>query len=59
LDVRTTDWHTAGAPFRIVTSGTPEIPGSTVLERRERAVRRRSTRFPCGRDPLGTGFVLR
>src|SRR5262249_15571455 len=37
LDVRTTDWHTAGEPFRIVTAGVPEIPGATVLERREAA----------------------
>jgi proline racemase/trans-L-3-hydroxyproline dehydratase len=37
LDVRTTDYHTAGEPFRIVTSGAPEIPGATVLERREHA----------------------
>ena len=29
------DYHTAGEPFRIVTSGVPEIPGATVLERRE------------------------
>jgi proline racemase len=37
LDVRTTDYHTAGEPFRIVTSGAPEIPGASVLERREHA----------------------
>ena len=30
-----TDYHTAGEPFRIVTAGQPEIPGATVLERRE------------------------
>jgi proline racemase len=33
------DYHTAGEPFRIVTSGVPDIPGSTVLERREYARR--------------------
>jgi proline racemase len=33
-DVATTDYHTAGEPFRIVTAGVPEIPGGTVLERR-------------------------
>ena len=32
--VRTIDYHTAGEPFRIVVEGTPEIPGSTVAERR-------------------------
>jgi proline racemase len=37
LDVRTTDWHTAGEPFRIVEAGAPEIPGGTVLERRDAA----------------------
>ncbi|MEU1687834.1 proline racemase family protein [Micromonospora sp. NPDC005707] len=38
-DIRATDYHTAGEPFRIVTEGVPEIPGATVLERRERAQR--------------------
>ena len=37
MDVTATDYHTAGEPFRIVTSGVPEIPGATVRERRERA----------------------
>jgi proline racemase len=37
MEVRTTDYHTAGEPFRIVTSGAPEIPGATVRERREYA----------------------
>jgi proline racemase len=36
-EVRTSDYHTAGEPFRIVTAGVPDIPGSTVLERREAA----------------------
>jgi proline racemase len=31
------DYHTAGEPFRIVTAGVPDIPGSSVLERREAA----------------------
>lgn len=39
LDIRATDYHTAGEPFRIVTEGVPEIPGATVLERREHAQR--------------------
>jgi proline racemase len=34
MEVTTTDYHTAGEPFRIVTAGAPEIRGSTVLERR-------------------------
>jgi proline racemase len=37
MEVATTDYHTAGEPFRIVTGGTPEIPGETVRERREQA----------------------
>ncbi len=36
-EVMTTDYHTAGEPFRIVTSGAPVIPGATVAERREYA----------------------
>jgi proline racemase/trans-L-3-hydroxyproline dehydratase len=39
LEVRTTDYHTAGEPFRIVTAGAPELPGATVRERREHARR--------------------
>jgi proline racemase len=37
LRVSVTDYHTAGEPFRIVTSGTPDIPGPTVRARREYA----------------------
>jgi proline racemase len=33
--IATVDYHTAGEPFRIVTSGVPEIEGTTVAERRE------------------------
>lgn len=36
-DIRTTDYHAAGEPFRIVDAGTPDIPGPTVLARREAA----------------------
>ena len=32
--IETTDYHTAGEPFRIVTAGVPEIPGASVPERR-------------------------
>jgi proline racemase len=34
----TTDYHTAGEPFRIVTSGAPSVAGRTVLDRRESAI---------------------
>jgi proline racemase len=37
VEIDTTDYHTAGEPFRIVVAGAPEIPGATVRERRERA----------------------
>jgi proline racemase len=37
MDVATTDYHTAGEPFRIVTAGAPELPGGSVCERREHA----------------------
>jgi proline racemase len=39
MDVTTTDYHTAGEPFRIVTGGAPEIPGSSVRDRRAFAQR--------------------
>ena len=38
MEVTTTDFHTAGEPFRIVTAGVPDIPGETVRDRRSRAV---------------------
>ena len=37
MEVATTDYHTAGEPFRIVTDGAPSIPGETVRERRQHA----------------------
>src|SRR5204862_2623781 len=39
IEVETTDYHTAGEPFRIVEDGVPDIPGATVRERREYASR--------------------
>jgi proline racemase len=36
-EITTIDYHTAGEPFRIVLEGTPELPGATVAERRQRA----------------------
>jgi len=32
--ITTTDYHTAGEPFRIVTSGVAPIQGTTILEKR-------------------------
>jgi proline racemase len=37
MEIVTTDFHTAGEPFRIVTAGVPEIAGATVRDRRDRA----------------------
>lgn len=34
LRVRTIDLHTAGEPLRVITSGLPEIPGDTILDKR-------------------------
>jgi proline racemase len=34
MEIATTDFHTAGEPFRIVTGGAPDIPGATVAQRR-------------------------
>ena len=34
-EIAATDYHTAGEPFRIVTTGVPPIAGATVRERRE------------------------
>ncbi len=34
LLLTTLDYHTAGEPLRIITSGLPEIPGNTMLSRR-------------------------
>jgi proline racemase len=35
VEIRTTDYHTAGEPFRIVQEGVVDILGATVRERRE------------------------
>ena len=37
LKITTIDAHTAGEPFRIITSGYPDLPGDTILERRRYA----------------------
>ena len=65
-DIRATDYHTAGEPFRIVTEGVPDIPGTTVLERREHAqrdeqvdaVRRLLVNEPRGHADMYGGFVV-
>ncbi len=40
LRVTTTDYHTAGEPFRIVTGGVPPLEGPTVLAKRRFALER-------------------
>lgn len=35
--IRTIDAHTAGEPLRVVVAGFPEVPGATMIERREYA----------------------
>jgi proline racemase len=38
VEIAATDYHTAGEPFRIVAEGSVEIPGASVLDRREHAM---------------------
>ncbi|MEU6626510.1 proline racemase family protein [Streptomyces litmocidini] len=64
--VRTTDYHTAGEPFRIVDEDLPPIPGDTVAERRALALRlgpldelrRLLVREPRGHSGMYGGFVV-
>ena len=64
-EVRTTDHRTAGEPFRIVTAGALEIPGSTVPERRVHAqqneeidrIRRRLCHEPHGHADMYGGLL--
>jgi proline racemase len=64
--IRTTDYHTAGEPFRIVTEGAPEIPGATVADRRAHAmaseevqhVRRLLCQEPRGHADMYGGFLV-
>ncbi len=37
--ITTIDAHTEGEPFRIITSGLPDIPGETILEKRQYAMK--------------------
>jgi proline racemase len=62
----TTDYHTAGEPFRIVVEGAPDIPGATVRERREAAaaseevetVRRMLCNEPRGHADMYGCFIV-
>jgi len=66
MEIRTTDYHTAGEPFRIVQDGLPEIPGATVRDRREHAaesdeverVRRMLCHEPRGHADMYGGFLV-
>jgi proline racemase len=56
VEIVTTDWHSAGEPFRIVLEGAPEIPGATVAERRLTAIADPGTqrvRRLLGHEPRG------
>ncbi|MGW4701636.1 proline racemase family protein [Streptomyces sp. NPDC004285] len=64
--VRTTDYHTAGEPFRIVAEDLPPVPGDTVAERRALALRlgplddlrRLLVREPRGHSGMYGGFIV-
>jgi proline racemase len=66
MEINTTDYHTAGEPFRIVQDGVPDIPGATVRERREHAsgsdevdrVRRMLCHEPRGHADMYGGFLV-
>jgi proline racemase len=66
VEIAATDYHTAGEPFRIVAEGAVEIPGESVLERREHAgsseaverVRRLLCHEPRGHADMYGGFVV-
>ena len=66
MEIAATDYHTAGEPFRIVAEGVVEIPGASVLARREHAiasedldrVRRLLCHEPRGHADMYGGFVV-
>ena len=66
LELRTTDYHTGGEPFRIVVAGAPDIPGATVAERREHAraseevdrIRRLLCHEPRGHADMYGGLIV-
>jgi len=66
VEIAATDYHTAGEPFRIVAEGAVDIPGESVLGRREYAgsseaverVRRLLCHEPRGHADMYGGFVV-
>ncbi|MFI6503434.1 proline racemase family protein [Nonomuraea typhae] len=61
--ITTVDYHTGGEPFRIVTGGVPDIPGTSVLDRRENAgavdhVRRLLCHEPRGHADMYGCFLV-
>jgi proline racemase len=62
-EIATTDYHTGGEPFRIVTGGVPELEGRTVPERRRWAaanldhVRKLLVNEPRGHADMYGAFV--
>ncbi len=66
MEIAATDYHTAGEPFRIVTEGAVDLPGASVLARREHAasseaverVRRLLCHEPRGHADMYGGFVV-
>jgi proline racemase len=66
VEIRTTDYHTAGEPFRIVQGGVLDIPGATVRDRREYAfgcdevdrVRQMLCHEPRGHADMYGGFLV-
>ena len=62
-EIATTDYHTGGEPFRIVTGGVPELDGASVLERRRWAsdhlddIRRLVVNEPRGHADMYGAFV--
>ena len=66
MEIAATDYHTAGEPFRVVAEGSVEIPGSSVLARREYAsasedverVRRLLCHEPRGHADMYGGFIV-
>jgi len=63
MEIVTTDYHTAGEPFRIVTAGVPELEGRRILDRRRWAkenlddVRRLLVNEPRGHADMYGCFV--
>jgi proline racemase len=66
VEIAATDYHTAGEPFRIVAEGTVDVPGESVLARREYAasseaverVRRLLCHEPRGHADMYGCFVV-